>query len=208
MVVVVVVVVVVRKPTPNYLRQASQNLGKYVLSYTTFFFFRSSPFGPRGPRCHQPRCGACKHESVACTWAEITRAILPARCLELYNLFFSSEVHHLGRAVHAVTNPVVEHVNMNRLLAHGLKLLGRFCQPDVLSYTPFSEVHHAKVGKRCTLPPPPPPTTTTTKRTLPRGSVVSRCGLDSHPRPRCRRFARRSGGRHGESHQRLCCPPA
>jgi hypothetical protein len=27
--VVVVVVVVVRTPTPNYLRQASQNLGKY-----------------------------------------------------------------------------------------------------------------------------------------------------------------------------------
>ena len=52
---------------------------------------------------------------------------------------------------------------MNRLLAHGLKLLGRFCQPDVLSYTPFSEVHHAKVGKRCTLPPPPPTTTTTTE---------------------------------------------
>ena len=26
---------------------------------------------------------------------------------------------------------------MNRLLAHGLKLLGRFCQPDVLSYTTF-----------------------------------------------------------------------
>jgi hypothetical protein len=26
---VVVVVVVVRTPTPNYLRQASQNLGKY-----------------------------------------------------------------------------------------------------------------------------------------------------------------------------------
>jgi hypothetical protein len=29
-VVVVVVVVVVRTPTPNYLRQASQNLGKYI----------------------------------------------------------------------------------------------------------------------------------------------------------------------------------
>ena len=61
-------------------------------------------------------------------------------CLELYNLFFSSEVHHLGRAVHAVTNPVVEHVNMNRLLAHGLKLLGRFCQPDVLRVPPACRV--------------------------------------------------------------------
>jgi hypothetical protein len=29
----VVVVVVVRTPTPNYLRQASQNLGKYSTSY-------------------------------------------------------------------------------------------------------------------------------------------------------------------------------
>ena len=32
LVVVVVVVVVVRTPTPNYLRQASQNLGKYFLA--------------------------------------------------------------------------------------------------------------------------------------------------------------------------------
>ena len=30
----VVVVVVVRTPTPNYLRQASQNLGKYLFSST------------------------------------------------------------------------------------------------------------------------------------------------------------------------------
>ena len=105
MVVVVVVVVVVRKPTPNYLRQASQNLGKYVLSYTTFF---------------------------------------------------SSEVHHLGRAVHAVTNPVVEHVNMNRLLAHGLKLLGRFCQPDVLSYTTFFFLQKFTIwAARSTLSPTP-----------------------------------------------------
>jgi hypothetical protein len=32
-VVVVVVVVVVVAATPNYLRQASQNLGKYFLAY-------------------------------------------------------------------------------------------------------------------------------------------------------------------------------
>jgi hypothetical protein len=35
---VVVVVVVVRTPTPNYLRQASQNLGKYLLLNCVFAY--------------------------------------------------------------------------------------------------------------------------------------------------------------------------
>ena len=43
-VVVVVVVVVVRTPTPNYLRQASQNLGKY-----TRYMYNDDPLRQPGP---------------------------------------------------------------------------------------------------------------------------------------------------------------
>ena len=46
--------------------------------------------------------------------------------------------------------------NMYSHLAHGLKLLGRFCQPDVLSYTTFSFLQKFTIwAARSTLSPTP-----------------------------------------------------
>ena len=62
--VVVVVVVVVRTPTPNYLRQASQNLGTYKLYLLYYLYYplylRKKKPHDRGEACAAltiiPRC--------------------------------------------------------------------------------------------------------------------------------------------------------
>jgi hypothetical protein len=52
--VVVVVVVVVVAATPNYLRQASQNLGKYIYGAVLLPRFSAQDVGTLLPEFHRP----------------------------------------------------------------------------------------------------------------------------------------------------------
>ena len=78
---VVVVVVVVRTPTPNYLRQASQNLGKYLLG-SSFVFTPNSPSSAGSAR---------ERRQTGPLWQQPGRAPSRRRAQRLGSLF--AELH-------------------------------------------------------------------------------------------------------------------